>query len=458
VSAWSAWSACINGTETRTRTEVTPASGGGAACPTLVETRSCTVPVDCVVSAWSAWSACINGTETRTRTEVTPASGGGAACPTLVETRSCTSTISGILCGDWQSNMNPQTGYSENIISGAVNFDSELNGETVDPSGSFVNIVSYTTIGSGTIFNVPSGAGQLQFSTGSSTGEFPSIFINQGQVNEPVDTFTFSGYILTGTGGLVTLDNITSPYTDYTAGLNPVSYAYSIQCALLTQNLYEDSWTSDTEGVTYEATTEYDSCCTGDPFDLYGNNPCQPCDREIPGGTNYYSYLSGSFNFWKLLNVGEVPLNSSTLVVSPSEDIPGYEKDIVFYDPNSMFTGTIDPSTYDTTLTINTLYITGNLVTNQRTIPINSTSTPGYTDNSNVTSTSWKLTNNGSSPITWKAYTPSVGSLVDEIIGGTLNPGQWVGSSSVYGGNRRCIWPNSLTYGTGGQALYSTCV
>lgn len=45
--------------------------------------------VDCVVSEWSDWSACADGFETRTRTVITPASGGGLECPVLEETRPC---------------------------------------------------------------------------------------------------------------------------------------------------------------------------------------------------------------------------------------------------------------------------------------------------------------------------------------------------------------------------------
>lgn len=89
VSGWSAWSACIEGTETRTRTIITPAANGGTPCPTLIETRDCETPVNCVVSDWSEWSECVEGVQTRTRTVITPASGGGVACPELSESRDC---------------------------------------------------------------------------------------------------------------------------------------------------------------------------------------------------------------------------------------------------------------------------------------------------------------------------------------------------------------------------------
>jgi hypothetical protein len=58
----------------------------------LKEVITCTglpVAVDCVVSAWSDWSVCMEGVQTRTRTVITPASNGGATCPVLEETQSC---------------------------------------------------------------------------------------------------------------------------------------------------------------------------------------------------------------------------------------------------------------------------------------------------------------------------------------------------------------------------------
>lgn len=47
------------------------------------------VPIDCVVSEWSAWSSCVDGFQTRTRTVITPAENGGATCPSLTETIAC---------------------------------------------------------------------------------------------------------------------------------------------------------------------------------------------------------------------------------------------------------------------------------------------------------------------------------------------------------------------------------
>ncbi len=100
VSAWSSFSscsaACGGGTQTRTRTVITPAANGGAACPVLEESQACNgfpCPVDCVVSDWSEWGTCSatcgGGTQTRTRTVITPAAYGGAPCPAMSDYQSC---------------------------------------------------------------------------------------------------------------------------------------------------------------------------------------------------------------------------------------------------------------------------------------------------------------------------------------------------------------------------------
>lgn len=96
VSDWTAWSECsIEGKQTRTRTIITQPNNTGVSCPILTETRDCTyippiIPINAVVSEWSIWTECsIDGVQTRTRTIITPASGGGST-PTLTQTQSCT--------------------------------------------------------------------------------------------------------------------------------------------------------------------------------------------------------------------------------------------------------------------------------------------------------------------------------------------------------------------------------
>jgi hypothetical protein len=118
-SAWSptsAWSACVNGTqsrtEQRTRTIVTPPTGGGAACGALTETQTvsqaCLSPVDCVLSAFGPWtpvgnwSTCVNNSqtrqETRSRTVITAPANGGVACGALTETQTVSQTCGDIDC------------------------------------------------------------------------------------------------------------------------------------------------------------------------------------------------------------------------------------------------------------------------------------------------------------------------------------------------------------------------
>jgi hypothetical protein len=91
VSEWSAWSTCVNGVQTRTRTVTQQPQNGGTPCPPLTETRECCNPVNCVVSEWGPWTDCVGGVKTRARTVTTPASCGGTACPPLEETVECTS-------------------------------------------------------------------------------------------------------------------------------------------------------------------------------------------------------------------------------------------------------------------------------------------------------------------------------------------------------------------------------
>lgn len=69
---------------TTTSPAAAPATGTSATAVTIT-------PVDCKVS-WSGYGACdpATSTQTSTATVVTPAAGGGAACPALTKTQACT--------------------------------------------------------------------------------------------------------------------------------------------------------------------------------------------------------------------------------------------------------------------------------------------------------------------------------------------------------------------------------
>jgi hypothetical protein len=88
--------------------------------PTYGQTYSATpnTRIDCVTSQWSGWSACpsvgcgASSQQTRTRSIITQASGGGTACPSnaeLIERRDCpVSSCTPVDCeGQWPANWNP---------------------------------------------------------------------------------------------------------------------------------------------------------------------------------------------------------------------------------------------------------------------------------------------------------------------------------------------------------------
>ena len=82
-------------TQTAVAPMITAAAHGGAACPALTKTQPCNTqacPIDCVVSAFVEGvcdKACGGGSLTSTRTVVTPAAFGGAACPALTQIERC---------------------------------------------------------------------------------------------------------------------------------------------------------------------------------------------------------------------------------------------------------------------------------------------------------------------------------------------------------------------------------
>jgi len=60
----------------------------------LGRVQECAAPSNCSVSAWSAWSSCENGSQTRTRTITNPSLNGGTPCPELTQTQTCTEPTS----------------------------------------------------------------------------------------------------------------------------------------------------------------------------------------------------------------------------------------------------------------------------------------------------------------------------------------------------------------------------
>ena len=84
------------GSQRRTREQVSEPSCGGSECPTLEETRQCysTQTVNCQLSSWSAWTACstvcgVSGIQTITRHRVITEQCGGTCSSTLRKTRAC---------------------------------------------------------------------------------------------------------------------------------------------------------------------------------------------------------------------------------------------------------------------------------------------------------------------------------------------------------------------------------
>lgn len=102
VSSWSPWSSCNadkcgqQGSRQRTRTEVSPSSCGGEACPELTETIPCssTEKVDCQVSPWSEWSACttpcgLSGIQFSSRHRIITEQCGGTCVSIFRKNRAC---------------------------------------------------------------------------------------------------------------------------------------------------------------------------------------------------------------------------------------------------------------------------------------------------------------------------------------------------------------------------------
>lgn len=102
-------------------------------------------PTNCVVSAWSEWSACVDGVQTRTRTVVTPPANGGTPCPPLTETRECLDSCTPVLQAELVSDNCEQVEATFIDDGSALNFLVYL----VTPAG--VVIDTQNIVGSGTV-------------------------------------------------------------------------------------------------------------------------------------------------------------------------------------------------------------------------------------------------------------------------------------------------------------------
>jgi hypothetical protein len=86
MSDWTAWATCSDPSPcTRTRQPSELEKFGGAKCSTVVtDSKTCNCPVDCVLSQWSDYAACSvtcgTGVETKSRSVVSQAAGGGWSC------------------------------------------------------------------------------------------------------------------------------------------------------------------------------------------------------------------------------------------------------------------------------------------------------------------------------------------------------------------------------------------
>jgi Thrombospondin type 1 domain len=154
MNDWSAFSACKPysgscgaGTQSRTRTVRTQPTNGGTACPGTTEIQGCSVPcpTNCVVNNWGEFSACKPnvgscgaGTKTRTRTVSAQASNGGAACPALTETQSCTVECIGCLGAPGRTQHCP---YCADVVDAFVGarwaFNSKTFPQCNNPPGSW---------------------------------------------------------------------------------------------------------------------------------------------------------------------------------------------------------------------------------------------------------------------------------------------------------------------------------
>ncbi len=196
---------------------------------------------------------------------------------------------------------------------------------------------------------------------------------------------------------------------------------------------------------------------------------------------NYFNAISGALNFWKLMQPGETinPTNSIVRLytyTSLPDGITAYNTDP---DTNKLVFSTTDfYGNFNTSVNqgenvnaAHTLYFSGSISVNTvgggaRIIPIDINNTytssviPSRSKGENCATyispinENWKLLNeNTTVSINWNAL--SADGVT--VIGGSISPGNFVGSIFYPDGTYGCIRQDSLTYGEGGVPTYSPC-
>jgi hypothetical protein len=108
---------CLSGSQSRSRTILSPSRTATYSCPTLNDSRlcdagACPTPdqvLGCLVSDWQLWSECSvscgGSSFARSRTNTRPATNGGIACPATLEAAPCSVNECPVDCqvADWAS-------------------------------------------------------------------------------------------------------------------------------------------------------------------------------------------------------------------------------------------------------------------------------------------------------------------------------------------------------------------
>jgi len=133
--------------------------------------------------------------------------------------------ISGSLCGYWTSYVYPMTPpNTENRIDGYIDFSSQINGESIDPTNSWVRVTYFETLYGGGSTIPDDGSGDLTFSDYNNWGYISEASIVAYQVDDPSAAMTlyFEGYITTYEG---TTYGLSDTYSNYTSmnGVNTIN-------------------------------------------------------------------------------------------------------------------------------------------------------------------------------------------------------------------------------------------